>query len=163
DGRLAKAGGASWGRLCPAPSSTTRNSTEISPPGPAGYWYWTRAAFSTLSFEPASTSPSFAFIGGEGRDKDQAGDVRGAGRGGGGGPCRRRSARPAAPGRGSGGAGWRRRPNRRPRRAADWPERCGVALPLQPFDDAVPAGRVGEGAVHEHDRRLDAGLLGRLG
>lgn len=35
----------------------------------------------------------------------------------------------------------------------------GIALPLQLLDDAVPAGRIGEGAVHQHDRRLDASLL----
>jgi hypothetical protein len=35
----------------------------------------------------------------------------------------------------------------------------GVALLLQPLDDGVPAGGVGEGAVHQHDRRPDAGLL----
>ena len=34
------------------------------------------------------------------------------------------------------------------------------ALALQPLDDAVPARRVGEGAVHKHDRRLHIGLLG---
>src|SRR5207248_4594094 len=37
-----------------------------------------------------------------------------------------------------------------------------VTLLLQPPDDPVPTGRVGEGAVHEHDRRLGVGLLGRL-
>jgi hypothetical protein len=36
------------------------NSTEICPPGPAGYWYWTRAEFRTLSLESFSTSPRFS-------------------------------------------------------------------------------------------------------
>ena len=34
-----------------------------------------------------------------------------------------------------------------------------VTLLLQPLDDTVPAGRTREGTVHEHDRRVDLGLL----
>jgi hypothetical protein len=102
----------------------------------------------------------FALLRSEGGDVDQADDVRGAGRGVG----NDRAAVGVAD---------------QQHRAVDLVEEAGdvgrigghaaqrigrgddgVALPLQPLDDAVPAGRVREGAVHEHDCRLDVGLFG---
>jgi hypothetical protein len=105
---------------------------------------------------------AFAFIGGEGGDEDQADDVRGAGRG-------------VADDRAAVGVPGQQH------RAVDLAEQAGgvgrigghaaqrvgggddgVALPLQPLDDAVPAGTVGERAVHQHDRRFGVGVLGPL-
>jgi hypothetical protein len=46
--------------------------------------------------------------------------------------------------------------------AAQWVGRGDDAAPLvlEPLDDAVPAGAVGEGPVHQHNRRLGIGSLG---
>jgi len=37
-----------------------------------------------------------------------------------------------------------------------------VTLLPQPLDDPVSTGRIGEGAVHQHDRRPDMGVLAPL-
>jgi hypothetical protein len=134
------------------------NSTEVSPPGPVGIGVLNQGrAENAVLGAVLDVSQVFALRGSEGRDEDQADDVRGAG----GGVADDRSA-VRVPGQ--------------QHRAIDLADQAGgvgrigghaaqrirwgddrVALLLQPLDDSVPAGAVGERTVHEHDRRLGAG------
>jgi hypothetical protein len=139
------------------------NSTAICPPGPAGYVVLDQGRIQHAVLRAVlDLAQGFAFVGGEGGDEDQADHIGGAGGGVGddraaiGVPGQQhRAVDLAEQAGGVGGIGGHAA--QRVGRGDD-----GVALLLQPLDDAVPAGRIGERAVHQHDRRLHASLPGPL-